>query len=277
MLARAPCRGVPGGSAGMKKSMTRSRLDGMVAFDATEALTPFREGRGYGAILFDRERVRQADAGLFSPARWGEKARPVDEGGRGGAWFVDAPFGHCVLRLYRRGGMVAKFNRERYLWKGANRTRSFAEFRLMRALAARKLPVPRPIAACYLREGLQYRAAILMERLEGVRSLADRALVAGRGAPWEETGRLVASFHRAGLDHADLNAHNILFDANGRGWLIDFDRGVLRIPATRWRERNLARLHRSLLKLRGERSREEVDKDFARLRRAYDMAWERGY
>ncbi|GHH50364.1 3-deoxy-D-manno-octulosonic acid kinase [[Pseudomonas] boreopolis] len=257
--------------------MTRSRLDGMVAFDATEALTPFREGRGYGAILFDRERVRQADAGLFSPARWGEKARPVDEGGRGGAWFVDAPFGHCVLRLYRRGGMVAKFNRERYLWKGANRTRSFAEFRLMRALAARKLPVPRPIAACYLREGLQYRAAILMERLEGVRSLADRALVAGRGAPWEETGRLVASFHRAGLDHADLNAHNILFDANGRGWLIDFDRGVLRIPATRWRERNLARLHRSLLKLRGERSREEVDKDFARLRRAYDMAWERGY
>ena len=36
-----------------------------------------------------------------------------------------------------------------------------------------------------MREGLRYRAAILMERIEGVRSLADRALVAGRGAPWE--------------------------------------------------------------------------------------------
>ena len=30
------------------------------------------------------------------------------------------------------------------------------------------------------------------------------AHVAGRGAPWEETGRLIARFHRAGLDHADL-------------------------------------------------------------------------
>lgn len=249
----------------------------MVAFDATEALTPCREGRGYGAILFDRERLRQADMVLFSPEHWGDRARPVGEGGRGGAWFVDAPFGACVLRHYLRGGLVARLSRDRYLWHRADRTRSFAEFRLMRALLARKLPVPRPLAAFYMREGLRYRAAILMERLEGVRSLADRALVAGRGAPWEEAGRLIARFHRAGLDHADLNAHNILFDANGHGWLIDFDRSQLRIPATRWRERNLKRLLRSLLKLRGERSREDVEKDYARLRRAYDLAWNRGY
>jgi len=248
----------------------------MVAFDATEALTPCREGRGYGAILFDRQRLRQAEPTLFSPAHWGDKARPVGEGGRGGAWFVDAPFGHCVLRNYLRGGVAAKFSRDRYLWQGPDRTRSFAEFRLMRKLIAHKLPVPQPLAAFYMRDGVRYRAAILMERLEDVRSLADRAQVAGRGAPWEEAGRLIARFHRAGLDHADVNAHNILFDANGRGWLIDFDRGVLRIPATRWRERNLKRLLRSLLKLRGERSREDVEKDYARLRRAYDLAWNRG-
>ena len=249
----------------------------MVAFDATEALTPCRDGRGMGAILFDRERLRQAEMNLFSPGHWGDRARPVGDGGRGGARFVDAPFGPCVLRQYLRGGMAAKLSHDQYLWRGANRTRSFAEFRLMRALRALKLPVPRPIAAFYMREGMRYRAAILMERLEGVRSLADRALVAGRGAPWEETGRLIARFHRAGLDHADLNAHNILFDANGHGWLIDFDRGVLRIPATRWRERNLKRLLRSLIKLRGERSHDDVEKDYARLRRAYDLAWNRGY
>lgn len=249
----------------------------MVAFDATEALTPCRDGRGIGAILFDREALRQAEMSLFAPAHWGERARPVGDGGRGGAWFVDAPFGHAVLRQYLRGGLAAKLSRDHYIWRGANRTRSFAEFRLMRALRAQKLPVPRPIAAFYMREGLRYKAAILMERLEGVRSLADRALVAGRGAPWEETGRLIARFHRVGLDHADLNAHNILFDANGHGWLIDFDRGVLRIPATCWRERNLKRLLRSLIKLRGERSQDDVEKDYARLRRAYDLAWNRGY
>ena len=248
----------------------------MVAFDATEALTPCREGRSQGAILFDHEYLRQAETSLFSPAHWGDKARPVGEGGRGGAWFVDAPFGRCVLRHYLRGGLAARFSRAHYLWRGADRSRSFAEFRLMRKLIAQKLPVPRPLAAFYLRDGLRYRAALLMERLEDVRSLADRALVAEHGAPWEEAGRLIARFHRAGLDHADLNAHNILFDSNGRGWLIDFDRGVLRIPATHWRERNLKRLLRSLLKLRGERSREDVEKDFARLRRAYELAWSRG-
>ena len=226
--------------------------------------------------MFDRERLRQAGPELFSPAAWGERARPVGSGGRGGAWFVDAPFGASVLRHYLRGGMAARISLDQYLWRGSDRTRSFAEFRLMRALREKKLPVPRPIAAFYMREGLRYRAAILMERLMDVRSLADRALVAGNGAPWEEAGRLIARFHREGLDHADLNAHNLLFDGNGRGWMIDFDRGRLRIPATGWREGNLRRLLRSLHKLRGERDQGEVEADFARLRRAYDLAWKRG-
>ena len=248
----------------------------MVAFDASEALTPYRAGSGYGAIVFDRERLRQADPDWLSPAAWGERARPVGSGGRGSAWFVDAPFGACVLRQYLRGGLAARISRDRYLWQGASRTRSFAEFRLMRELLVRGLPLPRPLAASYVREGLSYRAAILLERLMEVRSLADRALVAGSGAPWEEAGRLIARFHREGPDHADLNAHNLLFDGNGRGWMIDFDRCRLRIPATGWREANLRRLLRSLHKLRGEREAGQVEADFARLRRAYELSWKRG-
>ena len=249
----------------------------MTGYDAAEGLTPFRDDSGYGAILFDRTRVRQASPEWFSPAFWGERARPVDSGGRGGAWFVDAPFGPTVLRRYLRGGLVARFNRDRYWWRGANETRSFAEFRLTRAVAEKGLPVPRPIAAYYRRDGFYYYAAILLERLNDVRSLADRAAVAGDGAPWEEAGRLIARCHRVGLDHADLNAHNLLFDPTGRGWVIDLDRGRLHIPATGWRERNLARLKRSLLKLRGARSAEEVERDYGRLRAAYDRAWDKGY
>jgi 3-deoxy-D-manno-octulosonic acid kinase len=253
----------------------------MAGYDATEGLTPFRDERGYGAILFDLERVRQVSPDWFSPAYWGERARPVDSGGRGGAWFIDAPIdapiGPLLLRRYLRGGLAASFSHDRYLWRGSARTRSFAEFRLTRAVAKRGLPVPRPIAACYHRTGLRYRAAILLERIEDVRSLADRAAVAADGAPWEEAGRLVARSHRVGLDHADLNAHNLLFDPAGKGWVIDLDRGELRIPATGWRERNLARLHRSLLKVRGERPVSDVERDFARLRQAYDHVWARGY
>jgi 3-deoxy-D-manno-octulosonic acid kinase len=248
----------------------------MVSFDASESLTPFREGDGYGAILFDRKHMRQADPDWFIPEKWGDRAQPVDSGGRGGAWFIDAPSSRCVLRIYRRGGMAARVSRDRYLWRGPNRTRSFAEFRLTRALLERGLPVPRPVAASYVRDGMFYRAALLMERLQDVRPLADLAHSQAGDAPWEASGRLIARFHRAGLDHADLNAHNILFDAKGQGWLIDFDRGALRIPATGWREANLSRLKRSLLKTRGERSVDEVNYDFARLRKAYDIAWSRG-
>lgn len=251
----------------------------MVAFDASEDLTPFQEarGKGYGAILFDAERGRQVEAEWFSPAWWGDRARPVAGSGRGGAWFVESPVGPLVLRHYLRGGWAANFSRDGYVWHGAARARSFAEFRLARLLHARGLPVPRSVAACYWRRGASYRAAILIERLLGVHSLAERAAVAGHDAPWEETGRLIARFHRAGLDHADLNAHNILFDATGQGWLIDFDKGRLRIPETGWREGNLARLKRSLIKVRGERPQADVKEDFARLRRAYDATWERGY
>lgn len=250
----------------------------MAGFDATESLTPFRDerGGGYGALLCDAAIARDVDTSWFDPEHWGGRARPVGSGGRGGAWFVDAPFGPAVLRHYLRGGWIAALSRDRYLWRGPSAVRSVAEFRMLRELGRRGLPVPRPIAASYQRSGATYRAAILLERLSDVRSLGDRAAVAGHDAPWAEAGRLIARFHRAGLDHADLNAHNILFDAQARGWMIDFDRCVLRIPETGWRERNLARLRRSLLKLRGARPARDVLDDFARLRQAYDVAWERG-
>jgi 3-deoxy-D-manno-octulosonic acid kinase len=260
----------------------------MVAFDATESLMPFRDARGAGggAILFDTTCLRQAgrsavDAAWFDPVWWGERAEAVGSGGRGAAWFVEgsqaeAGFGPAVLRHYLRGGFAARFSRSRFFWRGVGRIRSFDEFRLLRELLRRRLPVPRPIAAIYWREGLFYRAAILLERLQGVRSLAERAAASGGDAPWKEAGQMIARIHRAGLDHADLNASNLLFEDSGRGWVIDVDRSQLRIPATAWREANLARLKRSLLKLRGSRTLEDVERDYATLRSAYDVLWQRG-
>ena len=51
--------------------------------------------------------------------------------------------------------------------------------------------------------------------------------------------------------------HRMRLDAaihrQGRGWFIDLDQSRLRIPATAWREANLARLQRSLRKEKGKR------------------------
>jgi 3-deoxy-D-manno-octulosonic acid kinase len=76
--------------------------------------------------------------------------------------------------------------------------------------------------------------------------------ILGRGgisaALWQAVGSTVARLHRAGVDHADLNAHNILLDGKGAVSVIDFDRGRLRAPGA-WTSRNLRRLQRSLDKI----------------------------
>jgi predicted Ser/Thr protein kinase len=80
---------------------------------------------------------------------------------------------------------------------------------------------------------------------------------------------MLRRFHDAGLDHADLNAHNILLDSRGDFWLIDFDKARLR-AAGGWREGNLQRLERSLRKLQGLSPRFcWTQADWAELRAGY--------
>ncbi|TXK65891.1 3-deoxy-D-manno-octulosonic acid kinase [Alcalisalibacterium limoincola] len=221
---------------------------------------------GVGAIVFDAARLPQAGPELFSPSGLGERARPVAEGGRGAAWFVELDGIDGVLRHYRRGGMAARVSRERYLWRGEARTRSIAEFRLLDWLRRQGMPVPPPLAAMYQRRGLTYTAALIVERIPGARSLAQR-LPDGEGPPpWTRIGATIARMHRLGVDHADLNAHNILLDREDRVWLIDFDRGS-RDGSSGFGERNLRRLQRSLRKLAPDSPGVEVG--FASLREGY--------
>lgn len=185
-------------------------------------------------------------------------------GGRGAACYVRTPVGEAVLRHYRRGGLVAYLSSDRYVWLGATRTRAFREFRLLAALTNAGLPVPAPIAAGYRRRGVMYGADILTKRIESSRTLAE-VLEAGSTDPVlaESVGRTIARFHAAGVRHADLNAHNILVDAQENVWLIDFDRGELRKPMLAWQQATLARLHRSLRKLGADRRQANAGgKDF---------------
>jgi 3-deoxy-D-manno-octulosonic acid kinase len=218
---------------------------------AVERQQPFRDDRGEGAIVFDPARLRQASPDMLDVGHYGAAAEAVQAGGRGAAWFVRAGTVEGVLRRYRRGGMAARFSGDRYLWLGEARVRSLAEFRLLSELRAEGLPVPAPLLAGYWRRGFGYRAAILVERIPAVRPLADwRAPGVGK-MPWEAVGEMLAAFHRAGVDHADLNANNVLVDSAGKPWLIDFDR-CRRRSGSHWRAANLRRLERSLQKLSGE-------------------------
>jgi 3-deoxy-D-manno-octulosonic acid kinase len=212
-----------------------------------------------GAILFDAAVSTQVDHDWFAPVYWRERdALRTQSGGRGGVSIIVTAAGECVLRHYHRGGLIAALMGDRYLWTGADRSRGFAEFRLLAAIARLGLPGPSVVAARYVRRGLFYSADLITRFIENAPTLAE-CLTQGRldGELAEEVGALVARFHRAGIWHADLNAHNVLV-TTGQLYLIDFDRGQLRPPAQAWRLANLQRLRRSLLKL-GAAARGEAD------------------
>lgn len=202
-----------------------------------------------GAIIHDRALGVVPDARWFDRSHWNEVAG-APSAGRGHAAFIETPAGECVLRHYHRGGLAARLSRDRYLWTGAARTRAFREFRLLVRLVGAGLPVPRPVAARYVRDGLGYRADLLTRRIAGTHTLAER-FAAGALAPplAKEVGSTIAALHDAHVWHADLNAHNVLVDDAGKVWLIDFDRGRVRKPNRAWQEGNLARLRRSFDKL----------------------------
>lgn len=242
--------------------------------ESSETMLPFHHARGDGAIVFDARALPQTPAPeWFDAAHWGADAQPVGSGGRGAAWFIDEASGAMVLRRYLRGGLMAKLSHDSFVWRGQDAVRSFAEFRLLQTLHAQGLPVPMPLAAAYWRSGRRYRAAILLQRIVGVHSFGHRVLDDAASAPWRECGALIARFHRAGLDHPDLNAHNLLFDAGNAGWMIDFDKGRIRgDAASGWRQANLSRLRRSLDKITGGGQARAIETGFAHLLHAYDQA-----
>lgn len=246
-----------------------------------------------GVMLYDVSRAGNASADWFDLQAWIKKgAATRAPAGRGDAFFIQYQppllgreklaakdplkaatsktpvkdnIQHWVLRHYCRGGLPARLSRDLYLWEGEEKTRPFAEWRLLADLYSQGLPVPPPIAAWYRRTGplgLFYRGDLITERIAGGQPLSSR-LAAGPLLPyvWEKIGRCIRQFHDAGVRHADLNAHNVLIVEPATIFLIDFDRSDIRKaeretgpdspqdkrPA--WKTENIERFHRSLTKI----------------------------
>lgn len=185
----------------------------------------------------------------FEPGYWqGRQAVLGQSRGRGITWFVQSPQGPMVLRHYWRGGLMGRLFGDRFCYRGAGSVRSLAEFHLLARLHAEGLPVPKPLAARLVRSGLFYRADLLIALIPGARDLVallgERALT---DREWHSVGALVRRLHEAGAYHSDLNSHNLLLDAEGKVWVIDFDKCGVRTPGS-WQAQMLARLLRSLRK-----------------------------
>jgi 3-deoxy-D-manno-octulosonic acid kinase len=141
---------------------------------------------------------------------------------------------------------MGRFNRDLYLWMGAELTRPYREWAVMRRAAAMGLRVPSPVAASACRvAAVFYRAAILTPWVDHVGSLA----VVSDADAWFHAGSSIAQMHAAGIWHADLNVHNILIDQNQQAWLIDFDRAREGVTDPGTLQGNLSRLKRSVDKV----------------------------
>jgi tRNA A-37 threonylcarbamoyl transferase component Bud32 len=201
-----------------------------------------------GVVWTDPALLPQPSARLFDPAAGTARAAGS---GRGTVWFVPAGLRTLVLRHYRRGGLMGRLIADRYLREPPARSRAMAEFALLQRMAGWDLAVPRAAGARWQRAGAFYRADILVERIPGAEDLSEQLQQAPLpAAAWQAVGAAIARLHAAGVCHADLNCHNLMRDAEGRVWIIDFDKCEVRAPGP-WQQANLERLRRSLRKERG--------------------------
>jgi tRNA A-37 threonylcarbamoyl transferase component Bud32 len=189
---------------------------------------------------------------VFEPAFWQSRQAVTGTArGRGTTWFVRDGERHLVLRHYRRGGLFGRLIKDRYAGIKPAHSRAMRELNLLDSMQRAGLPVPIPVGARMTRHGVLYRADLLIGRIADASDLLAHLQRGPLTEPqWRQIGRMIQRFHQAGIDHTDLNIHNILLDNHGNSWLIDFDKCSQR-PAGAWQQANLSRLLRSLHKEKG--------------------------
>ncbi len=207
-----------------------------------------QQGNEY--ILYDDDVFSTQDDISFSVKTWANRSAIIGFAeGRGTTFFVDYQGRELVLRHYRRGGKIAEYVEDQYLWLGLPLTRAWREFKLLEHMQKCSLPVPRPIAAHVVREGLFYRADLITQRIRHshllLKELTNNTLEQGH---WIAIGSMIKRFHDKGIHHVDLNVKNILLDEGGRFYLIDFDKCCQRKPAQGWKQADINRFKRSLNK-----------------------------
>ncbi len=207
----------------------------------------------------------------FEQSYWLNQGRLLgSNSGRGSAWVIKTEWGKWVLRHYFRGGLYAKVSKDLYLWTGLNQCRAFREFQLLDKIQSWGLPAPKPIAARVIKKGLYYSNDLIMEQIPHKSTWAQSLLESKQNIrQWEQIGHTIAQFHQHGIDHSDLNAHNILLSDDQIN-LIDFDNSTIKAPHIKWQKKNINRLKRSIEKV----SQKTCKDDWSKLWQALVNTWQ---
>ena len=204
--------------------------------------------------LFISDNTLPITANWLDSNSWTKQTKNNDASGRGSVYFIESEFGQFVIRKYLRGGLIRKLTESKFLFTGVKQSRPYKELTLLEYMQEKKLPAPRPVAGICHKQGIHYEASIMTHLIPEAMELF-HLMQPSRfecndwpKVNWQAIGSIISRFHDAGIDHTDLNCHNIMLDKNNKIWLIDFDKCSKRTPNKSWQKNNLARLQRSLEK-----------------------------
>lgn len=138
-----------------------------------------------------------------------------------------------VARLYRRGGLVQKCLKVTFLrsfLQSIQDARPFKEYESLEELYLAGLHVPQP-AAILVKWGplkLWYRAMLVTREIENAKTLLELLdSEEAKVSRWiASAASLIADVLNRGFFHVDLHLGNVLVDAQGEVYIIDFDKVI---------------------------------------------------
>jgi 3-deoxy-D-manno-octulosonic acid kinase len=204
----------------------------------------------YNKLLFESFPLALFDPGcLISNSLRSMEGTEVQQG-RGNVYNFEYNNLKLIMRHYHRGGIPAKFIKDKYFWMGLESSRAIQELEMLSTMRQYGLPVPMPAAARVRKNGLSYQADIVTVLIPDSKTLGSSLMVKPLSEEnWQHIGETIKRFHENNCNHADLNAHNIMLDDRGGIYLIDFDKSKINSSSGKWQANNLQRLKRSLEKL----------------------------
>ncbi|MFT6269938.1 MAG: 3-deoxy-D-manno-octulosonic acid kinase [Alphaproteobacteria bacterium] len=209
----------------------------------TLLLTPNGEGLGLCGEHFNADFLQQKEL-VTRTAQ-----------GRGTVYFFSLGNKELVLRHYKRGGLVAKLSNDKFIFNTISNTRCYEELSVLQHLHSKNVNVPSPIAGKVTRKGIFYTADIITEVIPNTIELHEVLQSEPVSlSTWHEIGTQLKKMHNAQVFHGDINVKNVLLNRPTGPQaihLLDFDKCEIR-QGDDWKEANLARFKRSLLKQAGK-------------------------
>ncbi len=210
------------------------------------AIDKLRHTYNFGSAITLNEQQFYAILGLFNQSVKGSRSALQSEN-----CIIRANIpgiGAVVVKHYHRGGWLRFLITSNYLRNGL--ARSQREYDILREV--QRLGVSVPTALAYASKGrLFYKAWLVTKEIPNSMSLAELSLRdAGRAE--QAIDQLMKQLYRLieqGIYHVDLHPGNVLVDADGAVYIIDFDKAKLwPRKKNELRDRYLYRWRRAVIK-----------------------------